>query len=191
MKTDTEQAEGLRGLRASLEKTLEKPSSAKKTWSSIDPVITQKLNKEIEAILRAWAWPGEVRVEFDPKEFDIKVDGKPRQSHGKGVRAILHAAFIFGLLNYCAARGLPHPGFVVLDLPLTTYKQGQVASKDDAVDPTIENHFWASLTSVPKTVQIVVIDNKEPPQAVATSVAYTFFAGPNGTSEQRKGFIPV
>jgi len=191
VKTDTEQAEGLRELRASLEKMLEKPSSAKKTWTAIDPVVMQKLSKEIEVILKEWAWPGGGRVEFDSKEFDIKVDGKPRQSHSKGVRAILHAAFIFGLLNYCSKQSLPHPGFVVLDSPLTTYKQGQVVSKDDAVDPTIESHFWASLVTVPKTLQIVVIDNKEPPEAVATSVAYTFFAGPNGTTVQRKGFIPT
>jgi hypothetical protein len=147
--------------------------------------------KEIEKILREWSWPADGRVEFDFKAFDINVDGKPRQSHGKGVRAILQSAFVFGLLRYCVANKRPHPGFVVLDSPLTTYKQGQVISKDDDIDPTIESHFWSSLTSIAKGSQIVVIDNKEPPVELAKQVAYTFFAGPNASSRQRKGFIPI
>ena len=191
IKADTEQADGLRALRASLEQMLEKPSSAKKTWTPIEPNVLLAFCKEIEKVLKLWAWPGEGRVEFDLKAFDISVDGKSRQSHGKGVRAILQTAFVLGLLRYCVANQRPHPGFVVLDSPLTTYKQGDVASKEDGLDPTIESHFWTSLNAISIGSQVVVIDNKEPPPAVATQVAYTFFAGPNGAAHERKGFIPV
>jgi hypothetical protein len=190
IKSDNEQAEVLRTLRAGLESSLEKPSSAAKEWAGIDPILVRKLCTEIEAVLEEWAWPGEGRVEFDENNVDINVDGKPRQSHGKGVRAILHTAFVIGLLRYCVSHNRPHPGFVVLDSPLTTYKQGQVAASGDLLDPTIEHNFWTSLVSVPKNMQIVVIDNKEPPPSVSNSLAYTYFAGPNAKPAERRGFIP-
>ena len=38
------------------------------------------------------------------------------------VRAILHAAFTLSLAQYCFDRDFPHPGFVVLDSPLVTYR---------------------------------------------------------------------
>ena len=46
---------------------------------------------------------------FNEKEYDIIVDGQPRQSHGKGVRAILYSAFIIGLLKYCIKKGFYAP----------------------------------------------------------------------------------
>jgi hypothetical protein len=190
IKSDTEQAESLRVLRGELEKSLARPSSATKNWAGIDPIILRKFCNEIEAVLKEWSWLGDGRVEFDEKSVDINVDGKPRQSHGKGVRAILHAAFIIGLMRYCVGQRLPHPGFIVLDSPLTTYKQGQVAA-EDKLDPTIEQNFWTSLLLVPKSTQIVVIDNKEPPSSVSASLAYTYFAGPNAELGERKGFIPT
>src|SRR3546814_5448790 len=54
--------------------------------------------------------------------FDLIIDGKRRRNNGKGVRAITHAAFKVALLTFCRSRGLPHPGFLVLDTPLITYR---------------------------------------------------------------------
>lgn len=45
------------------------------------------------------------------------IHGKRRGSQGKGKRAITHAAFTIGLMDFCAAEGRQHPGFVVLDSP--------------------------------------------------------------------------
>jgi hypothetical protein len=193
IKADSLQAVGLRQLRDALKLQAEPSGSAKRKWAPIDPIAMQKLTTEIEKVLAEWSWIGGGKVEFDTSTFDIKVDGKPRQSHGKGVRAILHTAFILGLLRYAIKNKQPHPGFVVLDSPLTTYKQGQgqVQSSADKLDPTIEEKFWESLVTLPKSMQVVVIDNKEPPPAVAAKVAYTYFAGPHAKPTERKGFIPV
>jgi hypothetical protein len=193
IKSNLEQAEALRAVRSELEKTLENPISAPKDWSQIDSIAVRKFCDEIEAVLKEWSWPEGGRVDFDEKNCDINVDGKPRISHGKGVRAVLHAAFIIALLRFCAARGLPHPGFVVLDSPLTSYKEGRDQPSEQEtskLDPTIENSFWVSLQKVPTSIQIVVLDNKEPPSAVSASIAYTYFAGKKATGGQRKGFIP-
>jgi hypothetical protein len=201
IKTTIEQADALRALRSSLERVLEKPvTSAPKDWSQIDPIAVRNFCDEIETVLKEWSWPEAGRVDFDEKNVDINVDGKPRISHGKGVRAILHAAFTIALLRYCSKKGLPHPGFVFIDSPLTSHKEGRDrpeaevdtnAEADSKIDPTIENGFWVSLTKLPKEIQVIVLDNKEPPGTVANSIAYQYFAGRKWVEGQRRGFYPL
>jgi hypothetical protein len=59
-----------------------------------------------------------LRVHYSKEMSDFVIDGKPRGSRGKGLRAISHAAVTLGLLEYCQERSLPHPGFVVMGSPL-------------------------------------------------------------------------
>lgn len=88
---------------------------------------------EVGSILKEWGFPGECRTFFEiEKNFDLIIDGKQRKDNGKGVRAITHAAFKVGLMTYCRKRDLPHPGFVVLDSPLITYRD-PIRSRDGAV----------------------------------------------------------
>jgi hypothetical protein len=164
---------------------------APKDWASIDSIALHNFCLEIEAVLKEWSWKGAARVEFDETRVDIKVDGKTRQSHGKGVRAILHAAFVVALLRFCQANQKPHPGFIVIDSPLTTFKQGRDTVKEDGIDPRIEAAFWNSLRELKPDLQIVVLDNKEPPPDVAAAISYTWFAGPEAKAGERRGFIPL
>lgn len=55
---------------------------------------------KISSILKAWHFPGECIVHFDKDTSDFVIDGKPRGSRGKGLRAITHAAVTIGLLEY-------------------------------------------------------------------------------------------
>ncbi|TKT70291.1 hypothetical protein YH63_002055 [Afipia massiliensis] len=193
LKSDSEQANALNTVRESLESTLVKPISAPKDWASIDEIAVHKFCLVIEKVLKEWAWDGPARVEFDHKRFDIKVDGKPRQSNGKGVRAILHAAFAIGLLRFCHENSMPHPGFLVLDSPLTTFKEGRDEGQEDPNDSVgegIQTAFWASIAKLQSDLQIIVLDNKEPPKGVAAILAYTFFPGKKAKDGERKGFIP-
>jgi hypothetical protein len=188
-KADQEQAKELQKRKSELEQDLKRPTSSKK-WAGLDPTASHQFCRDIEEVLKEWAWKGDRRVEFDEKSFDIRVDGKPRQSHGKGVRAILYAAFVIGLLRYCHSSKKPHPGFVVIDSPLTTLKKGQKSQGDEQIDPGVENAFWNSLAQVPAPLQIVVLENKEPPAGVLPALTYTLFAGEHARADQRRGFIP-
>jgi hypothetical protein len=190
LKADTEQADALVTVRNSLEAMLVKPESAPKKWEAIDSGAAYKFCLEIQKVLKEWSWKGQAQIEFDEKRFDIKVDGKARQSNGKGVRAILHAAFVVALLRFCHENQTPHPGFIVLDSPLTTFKQGRDSGVDESIDPSIEAAFWVSIEKLQANLQIVVLDNKEPPPNVAGAISYTWFAGPLATTGERRGFIP-
>jgi hypothetical protein len=191
-RNDSEQVETLRALKAQLEQTTTGVSRNKKQWEDLPSKSLLALCKEVEAILRLWKWDGEGRVEFDEKAYDIKVDGQPRQSHGKGVRAVLYSAFVIALVRYCQRQGLPHPGFVVIDSPLTSYKKkgNGVHGADTSVGQGVEAALWESLISISNDVQIIIVENKEPPAAVAAAVHYEWFAGDEAGPGDRTGFIP-
>jgi hypothetical protein len=191
--TAREHAAELRALQDTYNQDLKPMKAPAIKWDGIDTQTLHLLCLEIEAVLKEWAWPGLGRVTFDEKAFDILVDGKARRSHGQGVRAVLHAAFAVGLLRYCIGKKRPHPGFVLLDSPLTTYKQRRdraSTGKDEPVDKSIEQAFWRSLKMLSGESQIIVFDNKEPPANVTGEFRYEFFAGPDADPGERLGFIP-
>jgi hypothetical protein len=191
-RSDEAQASNLRYLRTQIEKVTNTGATASQDWEPLPPKQLREFCDEIETVLEEWKWEGEGRVEFDEAEYDIKVDGQQRQSHGKGVRAVLYSAFVIGLLRYCYSKGRPHPGTVVIDSPLTSYKKGKSDGAGDVpVSTGIELAFWASLRRTQVGTQIIIIENKEPPQSVAASVRYEWFAGKNAQLGERRGFIPA
>lgn len=192
--SDREEAERLRKLKDELREEL--PSSGQKqTWAAIDSVAVTALCRVIEAVLQEWSWPSDVRVEFDDKTYDIKVNGKARKSHGKGFRAVLNSALAIGLLRYCHANDRPHPRFVVLDSPLTTVKQRDATAEtedteaDAEINQMIEPLFWDSLSKISKEIQVIVLDNKEPNADLAQALNLQLFMGPTAANDERVGFI--
>ncbi|MDX2277292.1 MAG: hypothetical protein NW206_17745 [Hyphomonadaceae bacterium] len=114
--------------------------------------VTHEFAQTVASVLRTWHFPGKLVVVFDDGAFDIKIDGKHRRDNGKGVRAILHAAFKVGLLLHCHEKSLPHPGFLVLDSPLVTYrdpmnsKAGPLTNDEAALRATtLKQHFFDRL----------------------------------------------
>lgn len=188
---DQDQIQTLRALKGELERATQADDGASK-WEPLPSSALRKFCREIEAVLKDWQWSSGPRVEFDQTEYDIIVDGQDRRSHGKGVRAVLYAAFAVGLLRYCASNDLPHPGLVVIDSPLTSYKKGKPSAEggDKPVDAGIEAAFWNSLKTAVSGTQVIVIENKEPPGETAAAVHYEWFAGENALPDERRGFIP-
>ena len=75
---------------------------------------------------------------FEDSTQDIRVDGEDRKDNGKGVRAVMHAAFKVALLIYCQRNDLPHPDFLVLDTPLLTYRD-PITSRHGRLTPDEQN----------------------------------------------------
>ncbi|MBU1346010.1 MAG: hypothetical protein KKA16_03550 [Alphaproteobacteria bacterium] len=194
-RSDRDQLETLTALRSELERDSRTPRTSATDWEPLPGKALDDLCTEIEAVLVDWGWPGKGKVTFNQETYDIVIDGQPRQSHGKGVRGVLYSAFSIGLLNFCRANQRPHPGMVVIDSPLTAFskrKRNAAAAPDGAgVDPGVEARFWASLTRVPPDIQIIVVENKAPPDDVAAAVKFTWFAGEFAEDGERYGFFPV
>jgi len=154
-----------------------------------------ELCQVISSILTEWQFPGERHVSFDPIEFDLRIDGKLRTDNGKGVRALTHAAFKLGVMKYCHDRALPHPGFIVLDSPLLTYrdpvknpKHGDLDADEQALaQTTVRERFFEHLATLKDVGQIIVFDNIDPPSSTDKFAKPELFSK---SSAGRYGFFP-
>ena len=109
----------------------------------------------VKAVPTAWNFPNAEKVQFDGATNEITIGGKPRSANGKGVRAVLHAAFSVAVFIHCIENQLPHPGFPVLDTPLLTYrepltsKHGELTRDELALKASsLAEHFYKHLASI-------------------------------------------
>lgn len=151
--------------------------------------------KVVLSVLKSWQFPDIETVSFDIKKQDIVVNGRDRSDNGKGIRAILHSAFKVALLIYCKENKLPHPGILILDSPLLTYrsplqtKHGALAEDEKILKKTSLNQaFYAHLASLSEFAQIIVLENQDPPEFKGNNFTVQMWTGENGSD--RQGLFP-
>ncbi|MES2095910.1 MAG: hypothetical protein V4459_04060 [Pseudomonadota bacterium] len=148
----------------------------------VDGPTAHEFAQVVSEVLTAWNFPGDRHVSFDESSYDLRIDGKLRGHNGKGVRAITHAAFKVALLMFCEERGLPHPGFLVLDTPLLTYRDpiGDDTLTDDErvlVASSLKQHFFDHLASLKDVGQFIVVENVDPPAGLEAGANVVVFRG--------------
>lgn len=175
---------------------LKPASKAEKPQLGVTATAAHEFTQTVSAVLERWQFPGKRHVSFDETTYDLRIDGKRRRDNGKGVRAITHAAFKVALMMFCRDRGLPHPGFLVLDSPLLTYRDplqstaGPLSADEQAIKNTpLKDFFFEHLSSIGKTDQILIIENVDLPANI-TNLAHveTFTGDPAG---ERAGLFPL
>ena len=150
--------------------------------------IAHQFSLKLSSLLRNWDFPGECLVHFDKETTDFVIDGKPRASRGKGLRAITHAAVTISLLEYCQEHNLPHPGFVVLDSPLLAYFKPEGDDDIELQGTNLKERFYKYLIAHHvEESQIIIIENQHPPDSVLDSLQMTIFTG--NPNEGRRGFL--
>jgi hypothetical protein len=90
------------------------------------------------------------------------------------------------------AKDLPHPRFVILDSPLTTFKEPRQNVRPEDIDEVpgeVQTAFFEDLANTDSNAQIIVIENKQPPASVKDRIQYTEFVGP--IAPGRPGFFPT
>ncbi|MFF0496434.1 hypothetical protein ACFYU5_08530 [Nocardia aobensis] len=139
----------------------------------------------MQSVLRSWKVPGDNRVRYEQNTAEIHVDGRARSSRGKGMRSVIHAAFTIALARHTTLHDLPHPGFVVLDSPILTYREPH--ERDTLLTHNVVEHFYRGLLSGMSS-QVIVIENGDPPRDIdqyATVYAY------RTSNSARHGFFPT
>lgn len=161
----------------------------------ISPSHLHELCGDISYVLEKWGFPGDRAVSFDEETYDIKIDGKLRTDNGKGVRAVTHAAFKVALLIYCRRKGLPHPGVLILDTPLLTYRDpinskfGELSKDEELLASTpLKDKFFSHLGSLSDLGQFIVFENIDPPENIEDISHVHEFTGTKGVG--RYGLFP-
>ena len=145
----------------------------------------EAFSQEVESLLRAWHFPGLDRVTFSESDQDIVISGRTRASHGKGVRAIAHAAFNLALLNFCLKAEKPHPGFALIDSPLVVYREPDTDEGGFSLD--VKDAFYRSIAEEFRASQVIIFENEDPPSDLGADANIIRFTG---ASHGRQGFIP-
>lgn len=151
--------------RADLERGQDERGASTVAQGDIPTSVAEGFAQCVETILKTWHFPEGGRVFFDAKSRDLVIAGKQRIARGKGLRAITHAAFTLGLLDYCRTNATPHPGFVILDSPLLAYREPDGAD-DDLTGTDLKEQFYTYLQSLTGDRQVIVVENTDPPPAI-------------------------
>lgn len=161
-----------------------------KVSSKMNHKVLADFSERIAKRLAAWGVPEISDVRFDRAEQDIFQANQFRAAHGKGLRSVLHAAFTVALAQYCIERELPHPGFIVLDSPIVTYRPPDHEGDEDdgEVPPTFAAAFYNDLNTQ-FDGQVIVFENVEPPSdLVGDHLPTCAFSKLSGSG--RYGFFP-
>lgn len=163
----------------------------------IDGPTGHKFAQAVKDVLVAWNYPGIEAVTWDSQLQDIAINGRPRGENGKGVKAVFHSAFVVALMIYCRQNRLPHPGFVVLDSPLVTYRKpihykrhgALEADERQLAETSLDDAFYRHLASLGDIGQVYVIENNDPPAAAVAGAKVHVFSGETGSG--RQGLFPT
>jgi hypothetical protein len=154
----------------------------------LDGAVLDTLSRVIEAELQSWEFPDAQRVFFELQKMDISVAGKSRGANGKGVRALLHAAFSIGLMKFCRDRRRPHPGFLVLDSLFITYRDPDDAEELEIASTPLKDRAFRAFSAVSSTLQLIVLENVDVPDWLVTQPQCLHFTGEPTVG--RAGFFP-
>lgn len=187
LEVNVTQLQEFRKVREVVQKSPSAKSSTIKGQPIVDRRVLRQLGNIIEDILGKWKFADNGTVEFDEQTMDFIVNGKPRETNGKGVRALIHSAVAIGLMKFCKQNALPHPGFVILDSPLTTLREKQQDVISEEVSGEIQKAFFEHLAETPQDEQIIILENKVPPENVKWRINYLEF---RKEGDGRKGFYP-
>jgi len=156
--------------------------------SGLPDSVAHDFSLRVSKLLKAWDFPGDCLVHFDKETTDFVIDGKPRGSRGKGLRAITHAAVTIALLEYCLENDMPHPGFVVLDSPLLAYFKPEGDDDRQLQGTNLKESFYSYLIDHHRTdSQIIIVENQHPPDSALDGLRMTVFTG--NPNEGREGFL--
>jgi hypothetical protein len=163
----------------------------------IDGPTGHRFAQVVKDVLTAWEYPGVEAVTWDERRQDIAINGRPRSQNGKGVKAVFHSAFAVAVMIYCRTNRLPHPGFVVLDSPLVTYRKpihykrhGELEADEKLIAGTaLDQAFYKHLAGLGEIGQVYVIENNDPPANLPAGVKVERFSGESG--DGRQGLFPA
>lgn len=169
------------------EKATKRRASSDDQPTSARTSETEKFCKVVEKLLEEWNFPDRGRVTFSEDNQDLVINGQDRKSHGKGIRALTYSAFIVSLLRFCRKQKSPHTGFVVMDSCLVAYREPDTSAEVRQLK--VKDAFYASLSKLSKTMQVIVFENEEPPTALVPKVNHIHFSKIRD-DRTRYGFFP-
>ena len=152
-------------------------------FSTVSPSSFESFAKAVQQLLSAWEYPELDRVVYDTTKEDLVISDKARADHGKGYRAITYAAFMVAVMKEARRLNVPHPGFIILDSPLVTYRE-----PTETPGEGLKSAFYRDLSQLGEFMQVVVLENIDPPEDLQNQMTFTAFT--KSPTAGRYGLLP-
>lgn len=162
-----------------------KDEKSEKNNKEIESKVLQDIAELAYEILNDSKVVDNVSISFNPNKMDLRIDGLDKDTYGKGYKALINSAFAVAIMCYTNNKGLPNTGFIVLDSPLTAFKDKDNIDSD--VNEVVKSEFYITLSKITQNIQIIILDNEEPPEYIKDKINYYHFTG--NKSMGRCGFI--
>jgi peptidoglycan hydrolase CwlO-like protein len=94
-------------------------------------------------------------VGFDLSSFDLIVNNRMKNTHGKGYKAFFNSVLTLALLQYLCEHSTKNPGFYIFDSPL----KGLTLSEEVINNKNIRVGYFEYLLNLNSESQIVIMEN--------------------------------
>ena len=129
-----------------------------KIRSHFNQDIIDSLDAYINKILKQCKYEGFSSAYFSPNNFDVFVNGKSKDSFGKGYRAFLNTVLAVALMEYLAEQSKYSPGLLIVDSPILSLKE----RGDEKASDTMKAALFQYLLDNQNAGQIIIIENSIP-----------------------------
>lgn len=126
--------------------------------SHFDSKMREVLDEILTRLLIACKYDGFSSVYFNQKEFDLVVNGKRKDSFGKGYRAFLNTILVIAFMEYLGKYGKFAPGILIVDSPILSLKE---KVSDEASD-SMKAALFQYLLDHQEHGQVIIIENDIP-----------------------------
>lgn len=171
----------------SIREKKDKGEKSEKNNKEIEINVLQDIAELAYEILNDSKVVDNVSISFNTNKMDLKINGLDKDTYGKGYKALINSALAVAIMRYTNNKGLPNVGFIVLDSPLTAFKDKEKDNIDSDVNEVVKSEFYITLSKITQNIQIIILDNEEPPEYIKDKINYYHFTG--NKSMGRCGFI--
>lgn len=129
-----------------------------KVKEHLDYSFINDLSNSISSFLEISKFDNLFSVRFDKSSMDIVVNGKKKDSNGKGYNAYFNSVVAIVLSRYMKEKAEYSPDFLVLDSPILSLKETQSKKPSE----TMRNTLFENIISNQNGIQTIVIENEIP-----------------------------
>ncbi|WP_426704993.1 AAA family ATPase [Corynebacterium auriscanis] len=127
------------------------------------------MTRNLQTILGELHFEDAELARFNEKDFDVRIRGKRKRSHGKGMRAFLNTVVLLALHKYIAENAIHQPSLIVLDTPtLGLEHQGKgdqlITSRDESTGRPrtgLLRNLFDYMRDAGQYGQIIVLNNTD------------------------------
>lgn len=124
-------------------------------------------------ILTYCGYPENSHIDFNREDFDLRINGKKKRSHGKGYRAFFNTVVLMALRKYIHEKGAHKPFLCVIDTPTLgldskPINAGLVTKRNEQGRPIdgLQARLFQYFIDSQKDGQLIVVDNTKDTPAI-------------------------